>query len=110
MEIKEAYRVMQAEWVRINNVQVGTRVRCTREYVMNEMGSCVMGKDAVYVGQEYTVAGIYEQYIACDECGRTPYHPFFALEVIGQPENMIEIEGKKWSEATIAEALRNHAK
>ncbi len=118
MELQEAYEVMQAEWVRINDMQVGDEVRVVIKFGCHEMGydntawydPQVKKETMGCVGE---ILAINNRSIKVKSNGNWWRYPFFALEIVDQPreaEAMIEIRGKKWSEDTIVEALRNHSK
>ena len=114
MNIKEAHQVMQ----KASGIRVGDKVRVLRSAKRGEMGS--------YDGIDYTeayktaIGKIFEvQDMAEGDVNwiqlrtaspqRSLFVPFFVLEVIKPAEKMIEINGKQWSESTIAEALKKHA-
>ena len=106
-KIKEAYKVMQAEWVKENDVRVGDTVRILRCYISCELGCSAAGCN--YTGRQGIISGIYDAYLYLGPLGQ---NPFFVLEIVDQPretEEMVEIKGKKWSKSTIAEALRQYA-
>lgn len=107
MDIKEAYKIMQAKWVKINNVQVGTVVKIIREYKTDEMGCAAGSLHGIDHWNEKAnmVTRIESNYIYTEVC-----HPFFALEVVKQPEKMLMVQGKEYSESTIANALREYSK
>ncbi len=108
MNIKEAYEVMQAEWVRVNDVQKGDTVRILRDYNTYELGCDAGGDDNTE--KQSRVVSTKNRHIGVAGFG---FVPFFVLEIVDQPRDkskMIDIKGKKWSEDTIAEALKAHAK
>jgi len=122
-KLEEAYKVMQAAWVKENNVQVGDTVVAMRHFKEHEMGcSCCetqsrkddpMGR-CVDDGAIAIITHISSQNMRLDfgpKYAGTWSFPFFVLKIVGRKkeEKMVEIGGKKWSEATIAEALRKHA-
>lgn len=115
MDIKEAYKVMQAAWIKDNDIKVGDTVRVVRKFKEDELGyNGVKGTQFGVVGQVETIQdkdGIELEDIGTPPTGESRWFPFFALEFVSHAvaENMIEINGKKWSEATIAEALKKHA-
>ena len=89
MDIKEAYKTMQAEWVKLHDVKVGTKVRVLRDTLANEMG--YYGLATYDADREDSIAEI-----ACnspcngirlgEDIGSGCWYPFFALEVVGQPD------------------------
>ncbi len=109
MDIKLVYKIMQAEWVRINDVKIGTTVKITRLYKTDEMGCDAdgIGDSNHWIGKEFTVNRIQDNHIVAG-C----YHPFFVFEVVRQPEpeKMLMVRGKEYSESTIANALQEYAK
>ena len=84
--IKEpTYKERQAEWVKDNNVKVGTKVRFTKNFTNGEDGSwCCGHKDAK--GIEGIVRDITRMYVfvVVPEVGGWAV-PFTALEVIKEP-------------------------
>ncbi len=127
-KIQEAYQVMQAEWVKLNDVQVGDKVRCIRFFGNNELGCFAesatetgkQGKDRCVqdeaVGVVYCV---FKNRIAIEygppysEYGLWSF-PFFVLDIVDQPrekpETMVRIDGKDYSESTIKNALKEYVK
>ena len=85
MNIKECYKTMQNEWVKLYDVKVGTKVKVIREYGDNEMGCDCVGTSSIggYNGQVFKIKDGCIR-INCD--GSTTIHPFFVLEVVGQPK------------------------
>ncbi|KKL77169.1 hypothetical protein LCGC14_2037550 [marine sediment metagenome] len=112
MELREAYCVMQAA----SGIEKGDTVRVIRTTKKDEMGyngsptNCVKTVSTVIEVQE--ADGIELRNTDIPASHGTYWFPFFALEIVekAKPEKMITINGKDWSEKTIAEALRNHAK
>lgn len=107
MEIEKAYKVMQAAWIEENNIKVGDTVKVVRDWGMSELG--FTGADWSAHRENQIVKEIFDDSLCLSQSCLTP---FFALEFVSHApvaENMIEINGKKWSEATIAEALKKHA-
>ena len=122
MELKEAYRVMQANC----GIEVGDKVRCLRHFKRDEFGSeCIStlpsddGFDSAkarFVEDRAVgvVAELCDDYVSVD-CGPEyagEWHfPCMLLEIVEKvkPEKMIVINGKMWSEKSLAEALRKHA-
>ena len=112
MKLKEAYGVMQAEWVRINDVQAGDKFKLLRGYGYDELGcNCFSCREDFGDGKGVVVE-IGTDYIVCSKhCnGDTWNHPFFALEIIekAKNENMITVKGKKYSEDTLDLAIKKY--
>ena len=83
--------------------------------------------ESIYEGQKwqrwldgtcfyFTIVAISDSHVAYAAKGNLDYcitrkEFLYAFQpVLDEPEKTIEINGKQWSEATVAEALRNHAK
>ena len=108
MDIKLAYKTMQAA----SGIEVGDTVKVIRRFERAEMGSDCASWNNVAVkapmqGKELVVSEVCTGHIWVDGWS----FPFFALELIKKADKskMITINGKDWSEDTIAEALRKHA-
>ncbi len=96
MDIKEAYKVMQAEWVKLYDVKVGTKVKVLRGYEKGELGlddfgidtpdQCRNKGDKVKQQASGTVSEMVNKGILVDFSGNEYTFPFFVLEVVGQPE------------------------
>ena len=90
MDIKEAYCVMQAEWVKLYDVKVGTKVRVLRAGVKNELGSHAYSHAQEELNKHYLLGEIrsinpdYIDFTSKDIMGWMT--PFFVLEVVGQPD------------------------
>ena len=81
MDIKEAYKVMQAEWVKLYDVKVGTEVKLLRGYQDYELGcNCLSVQDPKLFG------GIVDKIRNNSIRTNGTIHPFFVLEVVGQPK------------------------
>ena len=117
-EVKEAYGVLQAAC----GIEVGDKVKVVRKFVGYEIGwgSChdwnsTSNKEGMQDGVYKVSSVTCRNYIIVAHSTEYNYEfPFFALELVekaekAKPDNMIDIHGKKWSEDTIAEALKKHA-
>ena len=86
---------------------------------------CTLLPESIYEGQRWqrndkgstiTVVAVSDTHIAYQyhsggaTCKTREYFLRDYTPVLAEPEKMIPIYGKDWSEATIAEALRKHAK
>ncbi len=122
MDLKKAYEVTQAEWVKIYNVEVGDKVRCKRHFAQNELGFDGIGSQHLSDKKNFCattsigeISKIYDSCISVD-CGRNfggNWHfPWFVLKVVEQvpPEKMIEVAGKKYSESTLVEAMKQYVR
>lgn len=116
MDIKEAYEVMQKAWVEKYGIVRGSRVRILRSNDGHELGSFAIlhsqGEFDSYPHKTATVKDVECRSVAIDVDGdQVRYYPWFALEFISSPESedMIDINGKKWSISTVKEALKKHA-
>ena len=87
MNIKEAYKVMQAAWVDLYDVKVGDTVRVLRSPKNNELG-CICAGSRDYVGERKVV-----ERICCDFIEAGPYWPFFCLEKIKSALHTIAFDG-----------------
>lgn len=113
MDIKEAYQVMQKAWVEENDVRVGDTVRILRENGNHELGSNSFPHSKAEFhnkieNRTFSITNINKTYVQCDGYSVS----WFILGIVDQPRDtskMIKIKGKKWSEDTIAEALKAHA-
>ena len=106
MDIKEAYRVMQAQWVKDNDIRVGDTVMVVKDWKSNELGF----SGGAWGGHrdEQVIEDIFPN---CLLLFGTSCTPFFALEFISHTpveEKMVDIDGKKFSLSTIKEALKAH--
>lgn len=81
------YADRQAQWVKENNVEEGTKVRVTRAFTENEDGSrCREHDDLVGMTGVVSEYGIGSHYLAVDMSdGSMIAVPYFALEVIKEP-------------------------
>lgn len=84
-----SYAERQAQWVKENNVRVGTKVRVTRGFVRNEDGSTIGdGTDGEFglkkdlIGQTVTVTEIHATRITVEGGW---YVPYGALEKVQEP-------------------------
>ena len=84
---EQTYFERQAEWVKENNVTVGTKVRVTRTFTENEDGSCCWEHDDL-VG----MIGSVDEYgidthnlVVTMSDGYSRAIPYFVLEVIKEP-------------------------
>jgi len=105
--LQEAYKTMQAAWVKLHNVEVGDTVRVIRCTRPDELG--YRGKATNAVGHISTIRYIQ----GCDgiklsECSPSGFwFPFFCLEVVKKAEPKIEvtckINGKAMPLSTLSE-------
>ena len=87
MSVNEAYQVLQAEWVKTYNVEVGDTVRVLRAAKSGECGwedSWIMDH---FIGQTFKVRYIGRSIVL--DCGYT--YPFFCLEFVKKAEPTIKI-------------------
>jgi len=114
MKLQEAYKVMQAAWVKEHNVEVGDKVRVTGTAKRGSLGFLpevswekeLSGR----IGKVFTVHGFKDRHI--DLGGGEPYAPFFVLELVEKakkPEKMIEVKGRQYSEDTLVEMIRQYS-
>ena len=89
MNIKEAYKVMQAQWVEDNDVKVGDTVKVLKSPDNNELG-CVCAGHRDTVGNEMVVTKIRKDSI---EIEGAPRAPFFCLEKIKSKPHTIAFDG-----------------
>lgn len=119
MEEQEAYKILQAAWVKLHDLRVGDKVKVVSKFQCQELGfagdewnSCGTKEESQgRIVRVYKIAGRDIKLHTTDGREGNDF-PFFALDIVNQPRNkekMIEINGKSWSEVTIAEALRKHA-
>lgn len=96
-KIQEAYQTLQAEWVRVNDVQAGDSVRILREHEGRELGSKCCNHSLRYlndVGREGVIRSIYGDYINVKLAsnGNSCCVGFHHLEITDQPrETTIEV-------------------
>ena len=84
---EHTYAERQAQWVKENNVKVGTKVRVTRTFTEDEDGSCCWAHDDL-VGMTGVVIDdcIASHNLVVDmSYGSARVIPYFALEVIKEP-------------------------
>ncbi len=107
MDIKEAYKVMQAQWVIDNDIEVGDKVKILRAIKTNELGSC--GGRGDYANKIGKIGCIADNYIDMTTYG---FFPFFTLELVEKKkeEKMITVKGKEYSEDTLHKALQAYVK
>lgn len=115
MEQKKVYETLQAKWVKMQGVKVGTKVNIIRTNAENEFGSMTahhIQKELDESGTEGVVSAIGSLYleVKMDKRGNHFILPFTALEVIGEPRETITIDGKEYSEHTVRLALQEYVK
>jgi len=88
MNIREAYQVLQAEWVKLYNVEVGDTVKVLRKAKKNELGWSNSWESCMFVKQKKRVEGIGHNIVLDDGYG----YPFFVLEFVEKGEPKIEID------------------
>jgi len=91
MNLKDAYQILQAEWVRLYNVEVGDTVKVLRTAEYHELGwsnSWTMGKQVV--GKILKVCHIGYDISLGDGFG----YPFFCLELVKKAKPKIELTCK----------------
>jgi len=88
--LQEAYKIMQAAWVELYDVEVGDTVKIIRDTKNNELGS-LHGYCDWMTGKECQVSSIGNNYIGLERAG---YFPFFCLEVVKKAEPKIEVTCK----------------
>jgi len=90
MTDKEAYKHLQASWIKLYNVKVGDTVRILRDMCSDELG-CKGHKSLEIRGLERKIDKIGPDYIHLEEGG---YWPFFCLELVKKAEPETEITYK----------------
>ncbi len=121
MELKEAYKVMQAAWVKEVGLEVGDTVKVLRSNVGGELGSNACGQtknELVLNGNMAKVSEITERniWVLSDGsgCPYTMCFPFFTLEFIKKaekkPEKMVSVRGKEYSEDTLQKMIQQYVK
>ena len=97
MKLKEAYKVLQAEWVKLYNVEVGDTVRVLSAPKENDelgtVGCCESEGKKRMIGNSYEILRINSGTVA----GISIYgwvFPFFCLELVKKAEPKIEINVK----------------
>ena len=91
MNIEEAYKVMQAEWVRLYNVEVGDTVKVLRAAKTRELGWGNSWEMVMNAGSEREVRSVSDGNIDLDDGYG---YPFFVLELVKKAEPTIEINIK----------------
>ncbi len=89
MELKEAYKVMQAAWVDLYDVKVGDAMRVLRDMKEDELG-CVGGRCHLPDNATKIVRRIGPDHIVFDG----GYWPFFCLEKIKDAPHTIAFDGQ----------------
>lgn len=105
MNIEEAYKVLQAQWVKDNNVEVGDTVRVLRKAKTNELGWQNTWTPFMKSGQTLRVKSISINNVNLDV---TPWglgYPFFCLEFVKKAEPTIEITCKVNGKVTTLKTL-----
>ena len=115
MDIKEAYVKLQASWVKLWNVKKGTRVKILRTNKSREFGAdCASHIESELKAQgNMGIVDIIEEHRIWVKMhkGYDWVLPFFVLEVLEtEPENMITVAGKEYSESTLAKAIKEYVK
>ncbi len=110
MEIKEAYKLMQAQWVKDNDIKVGDTVRVVRKWRNYECG-CIFrffpDNFARIAKEDQVIKDISDAYVRIDIMN----FPFFALEFISHApvvEKMIVVKGKEYSKETLDKAIKQY--
>ncbi len=95
MNIKEAYKVMQAAWVDLYDVKVGDTVRMLRVAKSEELGwdTCWVSPMNCRVGQSGVVKTILETDIGVEFEDDWHNFPFFCLEKIKSALHTIAFDG-----------------
>lgn len=113
MNIKEAYKTMQAEC----GIDIGDTVKVLRSFKHNEMGYSGCPLDATGVTGTVTGSqgkdGIRVTFDKeHDDYGTWHWFPFFVLKLIEKKkdENMITVKGKEYSESTLHKAIQEYSK
>ncbi len=98
MSIKEAYKVLQAAWVKLYNVESGDIVKVLRAPTKwGELGydGCETDIKKQYIGKSYTVREIQQGMLVLEVSdGSCNCFPFFCLELVKKAEPVIEIDVK----------------
>lgn len=118
MKVVETYKVMQKAWVEENDVKVGDRVKILRANKFNELGSDTYDHTERELGRRGRFATIDEicpSRINVRISSSNHYIlPFFVLEIVEkvakEPEQMITVNGKEYSESTLAKAMQEYTK
>lgn len=118
MDIKLAYKIMQEA----SGIKVGDRVKILRNFGENELGSSVVDgriegdkQKAIKDRVTGTVTEVLDSHLWVD-CGRKYSgcwaFPFFVFEVVekAKSENMIKVDGKEYSEATLKKMIQQYTK
>lgn len=94
-KIQEAYQTLQAEWVRVNDVRVGDRVKIKKDFVVDALGS----DSGIHKASEMVrrIARICNDRIVMESPGW--FCPFFVLEITAQPrETTIEVRTRYYKD------------
>lgn len=96
-KIQEAYQTMQAEWVRVNDVRVGDKVRCMRQFAQHDLGFDGLGwaystsKEGLF-NKPVSITDFWSRCVLLKCAGGYEWQfPFFVLEIVDQPRK-VEIE------------------
>jgi hypothetical protein len=114
MDVKEAYKALQAEC----GIRVGDTVRIIRTAKRGEMGWAVgfewnrEQKDALGVDLTVISDKGRQGFRLKTGRGEDVWAPFFALELVKhkEPEKMVTIDGKEYSEATVKKMIQAYSK
>ena len=105
--VKEIYRLMQKEC----GIEIGDKVKVLRKFKDWEMGcdACWRSGKKERIGGIFTVKIVDTYSIVIDTDGDCVF-PFFALELVekAKPDKMITVEGKEYSESTLAKAMKEY--
>ena len=117
MDIKEAYRIMQSEWVELYGIKVGSRLKVVRENRTDELGSDSwphVQREFDKYGTSVEVTHIhYDAISVTTPTGAVWKMPFFVLEFIEnpeppKPEKMITVCGKEYSESMLDKMAKQY--
>jgi hypothetical protein len=121
MDLKEAYKVMQAAWIKAIGLEVGDTVKGVQPFKKNPLGSeCTEayphnGKGRFAKGDGLGIVKRINQneiIVNCIDNGGDWSFPFFALEFVEKakkPEKMVTVKGREYSEDTLQKMIQQYS-
>lgn len=124
MDLKKAYEVMQAAWVKQHNVESGDKVRVIYAAKFEELGygeSCGWHSEMEFLLKSKDVLTLTDikslEMRVVSDSGYVAYCPFFSLDFVKKAKKpcvtvtkMVTVKDKVYSEDTVQLALEQYVK